>query len=170
MSPEKNPMGFVDMAERLLEFDPDLEFRMSGDGSEATALSQRLDGSTANQRIAYMGFVEHSRKALHELDALILPSKFDGRPVIIMEANGCGIPVIAAPVGGVPELIEEGVNGFLAHPADTDAIHALLSTWKASPESLANRKKSSREYAVRKFDRQRMLDDYALAFLKIASA
>jgi glycosyltransferase involved in cell wall biosynthesis len=171
MSPEKNPMGFVDIAERLLELDQELEFQMSGVGPETAAVTQRLAASGANRQVLYRGFVGHSevRSALHELDALVLPSKFDGRPVIIMEANGCGIPVIAAPVGGVPELIEQGVNGFLVDPTDIESIHALLSSWKASPESLASVKKSAREYAVRYFDRERMLDDYAAAFRTIAS-
>jgi glycosyltransferase involved in cell wall biosynthesis len=168
MSAEKNPMGFVDMAQRLLEIDPELEFRMTGDGPEATALRARL--ASADQHIVYRGFVEHSRTALYELDVLILPSRFDGRPAVIMEANGCGIPVIAAPVGGIPELIEEGTNGFLVHPEDTEEIHGLLSAWKASPERLVSLKASSREYASRNFDRRRMLDDYAQAFREIASA
>ncbi len=98
MSPEKNPMAFVDLAEKLLSTDTDLEFRMFGGGPLADSLKQRLAQSPARERLTYGGFVEHSRTALHALDVLVLPSKFDGRPVIVMEANGCGVPVIAAPV------------------------------------------------------------------------
>ncbi|RZL68535.1 MAG: glycosyltransferase [Variovorax sp.] len=169
MSSEKNPLGFIDLAERLLAVDPDLDFRMYGGGAESDAVRQRLAQSPGKEQITYGGFVDHSRTALHELDALILPSKFDGRPAIIMEANACGVPVIAAPVGGVPELIEHGINGFLAAPSDTESIHAVIANWKRAPESLAALKRSSREYATRHFDRQRMLDDYARAFMKVAS-
>lgn len=168
MSPEKNPLGFIDLAERILSLEPKLEFRMYGGGGEAEAVRQRVEASPFREKIVYGGFVDHSRTALQEFDALILPSKFDGRPAIIMEANGCGVPVIAAPVGGVPELIAEGINGYLASPLDTDKIHSLVSGWTRNPESLATLRVRTREHAMKKFDRQRMLDDYASAFRKIA--
>lgn len=170
MSSEKNPMGFIDLAERLLALEPEMEFRMYGGGGDADAVRHRLAGSLFKDHIVYGGFAEHSRTALHELDVLILPSKFDGRPAIIMEANACGVPVIGAPVGGVPELIEEGVNGHLAAPTDTRAFHALITRWKQDPGVLAALRRSSRELAMQRFDRARMLDDYVQAFKGIASA
>jgi glycosyltransferase involved in cell wall biosynthesis len=170
MSPEKNPLGFVDLAERLLALDTDLAFRMAGAGPGATEVEQRLGESPYRDRIFYAGFVDSLRSELHAIDVLILPSKLDGRPVIVMEANACGIPVVAAPVGGVPELIDEGVNGYLLHPEDTGPIHELLSTWKRSPETLRQLRRSAREYACRMFDRERMMDDYAHAFRRIATS
>jgi glycosyltransferase involved in cell wall biosynthesis len=169
MSAEKNPLGFVDMAERLLALDSDLEFRMAGDGPEATDVEQRLAASSYRDRITYTGFVEGSRPALHQIDVLILPSKFDGQPAIVMEANACGIPVVAAPVGGVPELIDDGVNGYLLHPEQTGLIHELLSEWKKSPQKLKQLRLSAREYACRMFDREHMMDDYANVFWRLAT-
>jgi glycosyltransferase involved in cell wall biosynthesis len=169
MSAEKNPIGFVDLAERLLALDPDLEFRMAGDGPEAAEVEQRLKDSPYRHRIVYSGFVDGSRSALHQIDVLILPSKFDGHPAIVMEANACGVPVVAAPVGGVPELIAEGVNGYLMRPEETGLIQDLLSMWKESPETLTQLRCSAREYACRMFDRERMFDDCARAFQRIAT-
>jgi glycosyltransferase involved in cell wall biosynthesis len=169
MSPEKNPMGFIDLAERLLSLDPDLRFRMAGTGPERKAVERRLDDSPHRRQMVYAGFVESLQRELQQLDVLVVPSKFDGRPVIVMEANACGVPVVAAPVGGIPELVEEGVNGYLLPPEEIDQIHALLSTWKRSPETLARLQHSAREYACRVFDRERMIDDYARAFRAIAA-
>jgi glycosyltransferase involved in cell wall biosynthesis len=169
MSPEKNPIGFVDLAERLLALDPDLDFRMAGGGPDAREVKQRLVDSPYRHRIVYAGFVDSARSALHQIDVLVLPSKFDGRPAIVMEANACGIPVVAAPVGAVPELIDEGVNGYLLHPDETGLIHDLLSTWKKSPKTLTLLRRSARDYACRMFDRERMFDECARAFLRIAA-
>lgn len=169
MSPEKNPLGFVELAERLLALDHDLEFRMAGNGPEATDVEQRLVNSPYRDRIVYTGYVDGSRSALHQIDVLILPSKFDGQPAIVMEANACGIPVVAAPVGGVPELIDDGVNGYLLHPEETGRIHDLLSTWKKSPKTLNRLRRSAREYACWMFDRERMFDHCADAFRRIAT-
>lgn len=169
MSPEKNPIGFIDLAERLLALDPDLEFRMTGAGPDATEVAQRLVDSPYRNRIVYTGFVNDLHSALHQIDVLILSSKFDGRPAIVMEANACGIPVVAAPVGAVPELIDEGVNGYLLHPENTGPIHDLLSTWKESPKTLTQLRRSAREFACRMFDREQMFDNYARAFRRIAA-
>ena len=169
MSAEKNPMGFIDLAEKLGRLNPELAFEMFGAGGDAAAVRERVASSDIASRLTYHGFIEHSRDALHQLDALVLPSKFDGRPVIVMEANGCGLPVIAAPVGGVPELIREGSNGFLAHPTDVERIHALLVGWQQEPESLETQKRAAREHALQHFDRQRMIEAYAAVFAKVAA-
>ncbi|MEJ7685863.1 MAG: glycosyltransferase family 4 protein [Variovorax sp.] len=169
MSPEKNPLGFIELAEKLAPLNPCFEFEMFGAGSDASAVKERLLQSSAGARIRYHGFIEHSRDALRQLDVLIVPSKFDGRPVIIMEANACGIPVIAAPVGGIPELVTDGRNGFLVLPTGIDRIHAVLDEWLQDPQSLARHKRAARNHASQYFDRRQMMDAYAAAFLKIAA-
>ena len=170
MSPEKNPMGFLELAERLLALDPHLEFLMAGDGPQAREIEQRVVASAYREHITYVGFVENSRSVLHQIDVLILPSKFDGQPAIVMEANACGVPVVAAPVGGIPELIRDSVNGHLLAPEETDAIRGLLSTWRKRPETLEQLRRSAREYACQFFDRERMVDDYARVFRRVATS
>lgn len=169
MSDEKNPIGFIELAERLGRLNPALDFEMFGSGPDAALVEGRIARSEMASRLKYHGFVEHSRDALRQLDVLILPSKFDGRPVTIMEANACGVPVIAAAVGGVPELVSEGVNGFLIPPVETERIHGLLSQWQAYLPSLEALKLSARAYAMQYFDREKMIEAYADAFSKVAA-
>lgn len=169
MSAEKNPRGFIDLAERLGAMNANLEFDMFGGGADAGAIKERVEKSSLGGRLSYHGFIGHSRDALRQLDVLIVPSKFDGRPVSIMEANACGIPVIAAPVGGIPELVCDGVNGFLLQPGESERIHALLAQWQQQPESLAKQKRVARAYALEHFDRLRMIEAYAAAFTRIAT-
>ncbi|MDO9404315.1 MAG: glycosyltransferase family 4 protein [Polaromonas sp.] len=169
MADEKNPIGFIELAERLGRLNPALDFEMFGSGPDAALVEGRIARSDMASRLKYHGFVAHSRDALRQLDVLVLPSKFDGRPVTIMEANACGIPVIAAPVGGIPELMSDGVNGFLMSPTETERIHALLSEWQAHPQSLTELKLSARAHALQHFDRQKMIEAYAGAFAKVAA-
>ncbi|MFX1762828.1 glycosyltransferase [Paraburkholderia sp. A1RI-2L] len=164
MSDEKNPLGFVSMAEVLAENDPGLVFELYGSGNQADAVRQRIEESGARSRIRFKGFVEHTPEALHNLDVLVVPSKFDGRPNIVMEANACGVPVIASPVGGLPEMIEEGRNGYLASPRETPRIADLLREWTAHPEALQRLKQTSFALAHERFGRDAMLDAYENAF------
>jgi glycosyltransferase involved in cell wall biosynthesis len=94
----------------------------------------------------------------------VLPSKFDGRPNIIMEANAAGVPVIAAPVGGVPEMIVDGQNGYLLKPSDTSAIGDIVERWLADSSSLRDLKIRSRTFAEDRFDVREMMNAYARVF------
>ena len=168
MSDEKNPVGFIELARRLASLNPGLDFEMFGTGPDAAMVRERVAASGITDRLRYHGFVEHARDALHQLDVLILPSKFDGRPVLVMEANACGIPVIAAPVGGIPELVADGVNGFLMHPTETERIHGLLSRLQEQPQALQALKTAARVHALEHFSRDKMIEAYAAAFAKVA--
>ncbi|WP_227747045.1 glycosyltransferase family 4 protein [Paraburkholderia franconis] len=169
MSAEKNPMGFIDLAEKVCDALPEVNFRMFGSGNQSELVRRRLENSPAQTRITFEGFIDHTPTALHQLDVLVLPSKFDGRPNIIMEASACGVPVIAAPVGGVPELIDEGCNGFLIQPTESDRVCVLLAKWAADSVALDSIKKTSREVALSKFNRTDMLDAYERALIHFGS-
>jgi glycosyltransferase involved in cell wall biosynthesis len=164
MSPEKNPIGFIDLAERLHTTLPSLRFRMFGEGGMAEEVQARIAAGTAAAVIHFEGYVDRAISALSELNVLIVPSKLDGRPNIVMEANACGVPVIGAPVGGIPELIEPGRNGAVLAPTEYDHISTLLAGWVADPIAFGRLRASSRNCAEKRFDRRHMLDRYEAVF------
>jgi glycosyltransferase involved in cell wall biosynthesis len=164
LSPEKNPLGFIDVFESLAERMPNLSAIIVGNGPMVEDVSKRVAESPAVSRLVYLGRLESIVDTLQTLDALLVPSILDGRPNVVMEANACGVPVIAAPVGGIPELIEEGVNGYLAAPAEIDRIASVLTAWAADPALRRRIRSTSRQTAEARFDRRRMILDYAVAF------
>ena len=168
MSPEKNPLGFVALAERLHELLPTLRFRMFGEGEMTDAVKSRIATGTAGAAIFFGGYVEHQSDALAQIDVLVVPSKLDGRPNVIMEANACGIPVVGAPVGGIPELLEAGTNGFVLAPTDYERIAQILVGWTSDPASLHRIQATSRLFAEEHFDRERMLGAYETVFRRFA--
>lgn len=164
LSAEKNPLGFLDLAERLHQRMPSLRFALHGEGPQAEAVKARIAGSPARDAIRYEGFAPHPTDAFAAIDVLVLPSILDGRPAILMEANACGIPVIASPVGGIPEMMAEGHNGLATTLRETDRIAAALAEWQARPEALAALRTRCRAFAEAHFDRRAMLDRYEAAF------
>ena len=73
--------------------------------------------------IQWTGFTNDVQNELCGLDALILPSLFgEGLPMVVLEAMAAGVPVIASEVEGVPEVITDGTNGWLAKPGDADDL------------------------------------------------
>jgi glycosyltransferase involved in cell wall biosynthesis len=164
MSPEKNPLGFVEIAERLHASVPTVRFRIFGEGGMEKEVRARAAASPAAAAIIFEGHAPYARDGLRAVDVLVVPSKLDGRPNAIMEANACGVPVLAAPVGGIPELIDDGVNGHLIKPSDHARFAALVRGWLYNPATFARLRCSSRAKAERDFNRERMLDDYAAVF------
>jgi glycosyltransferase involved in cell wall biosynthesis len=74
---------------------------------------------------------EQRDRLLEESDVFVLPSHHEGLPMAMLEAMSWGLPVISTPVGGIPEVIIEGQNGFLIQPGNVDeltqAMHQLVS-------------------------------------------
>ncbi len=164
MSPEKNPFGFIEMAEGVLARQPWMRFVIYGSGVEADEVNDRVQGSPSRDSIRYGGFVDHPGVAFAEIDVLVVPSIMDGRPATVMQASASGVPVLGAPVGGIPELIYDGVNGHLVSPTDPYRIAELLAHWRHHPEEFRQLRQLTRALAESLFDRDRMMDGYAAAF------
>ena len=74
-----------------------------------------LIGSHVNKNVTLVGWISHDElpSYLNMLKLLVVPSYTEGLPNIVIEAMSCGTPVLATPVGGVPDLIEDGITGFI---------------------------------------------------------
>jgi glycosyltransferase involved in cell wall biosynthesis len=165
MSPENDPLGFIDLAERLATRLPGIQFSMVGEGSLSEEVQRRIVASPMQDRLVYRRCISEARNALRALDVLIVPSRLDVRPNVIMEASACGVPVIGSPVGSIPELINEGRNGFLASPDDVDRIAEILRAWLLDYSvALAAMRQTCRAVAEARFDRNRMLEGYSAMF------
>lgn len=164
MSPEKGPMAFVDLALALAPQHATINFRMFGEGAMSAEVRERVATTGLGHRLTFDGYVSDVRDALKSIDALVLPSRIDGRPNTIMEANAMGRPVLACPVGGIPEMIIDGKNGHLVEIQDTVRISEILGRWTTIEAQLEEISRTSRELAENHFDRQRMLDHYEKTF------
>jgi glycosyltransferase involved in cell wall biosynthesis/SAM-dependent methyltransferase len=164
MSPEKNPLGFVSLVEHLHEELPWLRCVMFGEGAMAAQVQARIAASPASAAIRFAGYASHPTDALAEIDVLVVPSVMDGRPASVMEASACAIPVLGAPVGSIPELIEEGRNGYVIAPNDFASVASLLAGWRQDLESFARLRGTARQVAEARFNRNRMMDAYEAAY------
>jgi glycosyltransferase involved in cell wall biosynthesis len=168
LSPEKNPLGFVRLAEEVVAVEHGIKFVIFGSGVQEGQVREQL-AQGEHVSITLAGWTSPAA-ALQQVDVLIVPSLLDGRPAVIMEASASGVPVIAAPVGAIPEMIVEGVNGWLRAPTDVGGILMILRELRDDRRRLRELKRSARGVAEARFDRRRMMDDYAAAFSSWAAA
>ena len=92
---------------------------LAGDGDVASF--QELSRAMGLEDVTmFTGWLTHEEITLHLLqaDCLVLPSHAEGLPVAVLEALGRGVPVVCTPVGGIPDIVEDGRNGTLVHPGD----------------------------------------------------
>lgn len=117
-----------------------------GDGEQREALEGYCQQRKVRESVLLLGTVPESRRYLHAFDAALLPSLKEGFPYAILEAGAAGIPVAASKTGGIPEIIEHGLNGLLIQDsyssrAIANALSELLdeNTRRAFGEKLKER-------------------------------
>jgi glycosyltransferase involved in cell wall biosynthesis len=101
----------------------DVTLDVFGDGTERPRLER-----TAPSTVTFHGHVGDLRDRLREADVLVLPSRAENLPISILEAMAAGLPVIAARVGGVAELVDDGVTGLLVPPEDPAALAGAIES------------------------------------------
>lgn len=111
----------------VLRQEPAVRFVFAGPaeaGPGQEVVQQACRAVAAAGQASFPGLVTRESKLalLSEASIFILPSYHEGLPVAILEAMAAGLAVVATPVGGIPELIEDGVNGFLVEPGDYRAL------------------------------------------------
>jgi glycosyltransferase involved in cell wall biosynthesis len=122
-----------------------------GDLTEARA---RLRELALTDRCELCGVVGGIAKdsLLREASFFVLPSYAEGLPMAIVEAMAAALPVVATPVGGVPEVVRDGYNGFLVPPGDVKALADSLATLDSDRDLRETMGRRSREIAERKLD------------------
>jgi sugar transferase (PEP-CTERM/EpsH1 system associated) len=101
---------------------------------------------------------------LRMLDCFVLPSYSEGTPLAILEAMAAGLPVIATPVGCVPDLVKEGDTGFLTPPDDDETLAARLLACAASRETKAQVGARARARVERDFNIAHTMEQYREVF------
>ncbi|MCQ8893263.1 MAG: glycosyltransferase family 4 protein [Methanolinea sp.] len=102
----------------------DAELVLVGDGQERERLEALSVQIGIQDYVRFIGKVPHTevKKYMQQADIFVLPSLSEGLPNVILEAMACGLPIVASRVGGIPDVIEDGVNGYLVTPKRLDEI------------------------------------------------
>lgn len=135
---------------------PGLRLLIVGGGECEQALRQQTSELSLKDAVAFAGYRSDARRILRGLDAFALPSDVEGIPVSVMEAMEAGLPVIATRVGGVPDLIEDGVSGLLVAPGDAQALSQQITRIASDGKLRSQMGAAARERVVNEFSVQRM--------------
>jgi glycosyltransferase involved in cell wall biosynthesis len=166
LSEEKGPDIFVEIA-KLCQGTPNLRFVMTGAGPMSAVLMRQIELLPASVKFEFAGLVENVEPYLALYDVLILPSRVDGRPLVVMEAQAYGLPVIASHVGALPELIEDGCNGYLISIGNANLFAARIKELAENRLLLERLKVGARNAAEIKMDAKKAHYEYDVALREV---
>ena len=136
--PLKNIEAVIDATAQLTQIGIDVQTEIAGTGPSESALRELAANSGATDRIHFLGWQEDAAALLSTWHLLLMPSTHEGFPVAALEAMKAARPIFASRVGGLSELVEDGVTGKLFTPGDTDALVRSLAEIDRDRPALAH--------------------------------
>ncbi|MFC0710513.1 glycosyltransferase [Azorhizophilus paspali] len=133
----KNPLALVEAAALLLARGIPVELWLIGEGRERQRLEALVRALGLDRRVHLPGYQAHPEAYVRRCHLYVQPSRSEGFGLALVEAMGCGLPVVATTLGGAPEIVESGVTGWLLPEATPAALADVLeAAWRLGPRRL----------------------------------
>ena len=168
LSSEKGPDLFLDALIPLCQQHPHLDAVMLGDGPERESLMARITAAGLQNRITLPGYQTDMALWWRQLDALVISSRTEGTPMILLEAMQAGVPVVAFGVGGIPDVLEDRHNGLLATPADSTALARQVGTLLAEPVLARQLIDNARRTQLDRYDLKALAERWSQLYIRTA--
>jgi glycosyltransferase involved in cell wall biosynthesis len=141
------------MAEVVKEY-PKTGLLIVGRGKEKEKLREKARKLALNKNVIFPGFIPEGQlpNLYSSADIFVLPSLWEVLPISLLEALACGIPLLVSDAGGNPEVVENGVNGFIFRRGDTRELAQKMRVLISNPKRRKRMGRESRKTAVKKFD------------------
>jgi glycosyltransferase involved in cell wall biosynthesis len=165
---EKDPLTLTEVARRILEEVPEARFQIVGDGPLRSRVEEVVRARGLRDQIQLLGSRDDVGALLRAADVLALSSRTEGMPAVLIEAGIAGIPIAAYAVGGVAEVVKDGVTGFLAPPGDIDGLTERLLRLIREPELRTEMGRSAVERTMGRFDIALIAPRYAQVYRAVA--
>jgi len=133
LDPVKGIQYLVEAMVKVIKAFPNSRLLIVGDGTERQAIEDKICGLDLQNHIILTGHREDVAELLQAMDIFVLPSLNEGMGRVILEAMVYAKPVIATRTGGIPELVQDGVNGFLVTPAQSDELADAMIKCAVNP-------------------------------------
>jgi glycosyltransferase involved in cell wall biosynthesis len=169
LSPEKGFAIFIEAAALVLQQRPEAGFILFGEGPRRGELEQLVAAKGLQGQFVLAGFRKNLSAFLPNLDINVMSSFTEGLPVILLEAGAAGVPTVATAVGGIPEVIDNELNGYLAPSGDAAALAQRIVTLLENDDLRLAMGRSFRERIQHGFSFKAMSAKYHELFQRLKS-
>ncbi|MCP4613566.1 MAG: glycosyltransferase family 4 protein [Planctomycetes bacterium] len=159
---EKGIMQFVETIPKILSVKSNTKFVIVGEGPLAEQVEQYIDRNKLKSHVQLIGWISHDDlpESLNEFKLVVLPSYTEGLPNVMLEAMACGTPVLATPVGTIPDMIKDGETGFILEDNSSECIGSNIVRALDHP-GLERISKNARDSVEGKFTYNVTVDEYS---------
>ncbi len=152
--PIKGPIHLLKAMGCLWRSHPEIQLVFVGKGELEDELREETFRMGVSDRVIFLGWRDDIHEIMQVLDIFVLPSLNEGMGRVLVEAMAAGKPIVASSVGGIPDLVKDGQNGFLVKPGDVNALYVsirnLLVDKKMRGEMGSKGRNMAQNYSVEK--------------------
>jgi colanic acid/amylovoran biosynthesis glycosyltransferase len=167
LSPVKNYQFLIEACAKLKESNFGFMCLIVGGGQEKTKLQRLIERRGLNREVKLLDVVD--RPFVHVFyqiaDLVVLTSRSEGIPLVLMEAMRCGRIVLAPEITGIPELVLDGQTGFLYRVGDLQDFLAKVALINEMSKELNEMRNKAREHVIRNYDEATNLERFTNVFL-----
>ncbi len=148
---------------------PDMRCVIVGQGGELPALRAQVQELQLSSHVCFAGPRDDVWHVLAALDVFVLPSRFEGLSLALLEALAVGTPVVATAVSGTVDVIQDGVTGVLVPPEDPEALAQALITVLRYPETARRLGEAGRRLVLAEYTMDRVVQQYETLYTTLLS-
>lgn len=159
-APQKNHRFLMEAFALALKDSPNMQLWLVGEGPLRPVIEQVVMEKGLESNVVFLGLRKDVPELIKRCALVVLSSDWEGMPITILEAMASAKPIVATAVGGVPELVEDGVNGLLVPPGDTYALAKAIVKLAKDSALRYQMGVTGRRKALEKFDITRTAREY----------
>ena len=138
-----------------------------GEGELQAAIEAQIAELNLGEQVKLLGWHPSAIGFIKGSDALLMPSRWEGLPMTLLESMAAGTPVVATAVGGIPDVISHGANGLIYPAGDAAALCECLQKLQYEPEGIAMMAKEAKQHARAHYSAEKVARDYENLYAEI---
>lgn len=152
LMPVKGVQYLIEAMSIIAQKEPKAILMVVGDGQDKDRLEAHVNKLSLCEHVTFIGTVQNDKipDYLAAANVLVLPSLSEGFPVVLLEAMASGVPMVTTRVTGIPEIVEDGINGLIVEPKNSkqiaEKVLLLLQDNELDKEIIKNNKETIKKY------------------------
>ncbi len=167
--PVKRVQDVVNAMRIVAKEAPSAQLMLVGDGPERHRIERLIDSLDLKGHVLLTGFRSDVPNLLRCSDVVVLCSETESAPLTLLEGMSSGLPVVATSVGGIPEIVEDGVNGFLIPPKHPEAIAERILQLNSDKKLRARLGKEARRTVLERYTADKVVGQYLEVYEKVVT-
>jgi glycosyltransferase involved in cell wall biosynthesis len=165
LRPQKGIEYMIRALPAVLASNPNTYYLVVGDGPHRNLLVEEANKSNVGNRVIFTGMRKDVARLLSASDVFVLPTLTEALPTVLAEAMAAKLPIVASRVGGVPEMITDGQNGYLVEPEDVKSLAQACIDLLVSPEKRTAMSAEGWKIVNQKFNIEKQVDQLEVLYL-----